>query len=96
MIGTQVSYPEQSRRDLERLQHDKDKLVEFYRRGYDEHGATARSIIDSVTENKETLFIWPYLKMPKLPQWYSKSGRVVIVGDGAHALPPSSGESTAF
>ena len=92
MIGMQVQYPEQSREDLERLQADHDKLAEFYRKGYDEWGHTARSIIDRVTENKETLYIWPFMKMPKLPRWYSDTGRIVIVGDGAHALPPSSGQ----
>lgn len=92
MIGMQVQYPQTSRDDLEKLQADKDKLVEFYTKDYDEWGPTATSIIDSVRENKETLYIWPYLRMPKLPQWYSDTGRVVIVGDGAHAVPPSSGQ----
>ena len=92
MIGMQVQYPEQSRKDLDDLQANKDKLVEFYRRGYEEHGATARSIIDAVTANRQTLYIWPFMKMPKLPRWYSDSGRVILCGDGAHALPPSSGQ----
>lgn len=92
MIGRQVQYPEQSRENLEKLQGDYDKLVEFYSKDYDEWGPTARSIIDQVTENKETLYIWPYLKIPKLSRWYSETGRVLIVGDGAHALPPSSGQ----
>lgn len=92
MIGTQTQYPEQSKEDLEKLQHDYDKLVGFYRKGYDEHGPTAQSIIDRITENKETCYIWPYLKMPRLPRWFSETGRVVMVGDGAHALPPSSGQ----
>ena len=42
MIGKQVQYPEQSREDLERLQEDKDKLVEFYTKDYDEWRPTAR------------------------------------------------------
>ena len=92
MVGLQVKYPEQSRDDLEKLQADHDKLAEFYRNGYDEWGRTAKSIIDSVTENKETLFIWPFLRMPKIPRWYSDTGRVIIVGDGAHSIPPSSGQ----
>ncbi|KAI5363493.1 Putative FAD-binding domain, FAD/NAD(P)-binding domain superfamily [Septoria linicola] len=92
MIGFQVQRPEQSRKDLEELQADKDKLVEFYRKGYEEHGATARSIIDAVAANKETLYIWPFMRMPRIAQWYSDSGRMILVGDGAHALPPSSGQ----
>lgn len=92
MIGTQVQYPEQSTDDLWRMQNDYDRLVEFYRKGYEEHGPTARSIIDQVAKNKETCYIWPYLKMPTLQRWFSDTGRVVMVGDGAHALPPSSGQ----
>lgn len=92
MIGIQVQYPEQSRKDLDELQANKDKLVELYRRGYDERGATARSIIDAVTADRYTLYIWPFMKMPRLPQWFSNSGRVALCGDSAHALPPSSGQ----
>lgn len=92
MIGTQVQYPEQSREDLERLAKNYDQLAKFYTRDYDEHGSTAQSIIDQVLINKETLYIWPYLKMPTLQRWFSSTGRVIMVGDGAHALPPSSGQ----
>lgn len=92
MIGKQVRYPEQSRQDLENLMADKDKLAAFYLDRYEEYGPTARKIIDSVCARKETLYIWPFLKMPKIPQWYSRGGRIILVGDGAHALPPSSGQ----
>lgn len=92
MIGMQVQYPEQSKDDLQKLQTDYDRLVQFYTKDYEEHGATAQSIIDQIAKNKETCYIWPYLKMPTLPRWFSDTGRVVMVGDGAHALPPSSGQ----
>jgi 2-polyprenyl-6-methoxyphenol hydroxylase-like FAD-dependent oxidoreductase len=92
MIGRQIRYPEQSREDLDKLQTDYDKLVEFYRKDYDEWGPTAKKIIDSITANKETCYIWPFVRMPTLPQWFSNSGRVIIIGDGAHAVPPSSAQ----
>ncbi|KXS96337.1 hypothetical protein AC579_9896 [Pseudocercospora musae] len=92
MIGHQFQFTEQSRDELTKLQQDKDKLVEIYRRGYDEHGPTARSIIDSVAAHKELMHLWPFAKMPKLPRWFSETGRVILLGDGAHALPPSSGQ----
>jgi len=92
MTGLQVQYPQQSREDLEKMQADKDQLAEFYRKGYEEHGPTARSIIDAVVANKQSSYIWPFLKMPTLKQWYSDSGRVIIMGDAAHALPPSSAQ----
>lgn len=92
MVAVQVQWPEQSRKDLEELQANKDKLVEFFLRGYEEHGATARSILDAVAANRQSLYIWPFMKMPKLPQWYSNTGRVILCGDSAHAVPPSSGQ----
>lgn len=92
MIGSRVQYPEQSREDLDRLQADKDKLLEFYQKGYEDHGLTARSIIDAVARRKEDLFIWPFMRMPRLERWYSDTGRVVLMGDAAHAIPPSSGQ----
>ena len=92
MIGFQIQYPQQSRSDLEHLQRDKEKLLSFFRKDYSRWGETARKIIDAVSESKESLYIWPYLRMPRLECWYSGSGQVVIVGDGAHALPPSSGQ----
>ena len=92
MVGMQVKYPEQSRAGWEALAADGDKMAEFYRNGYDEWHNTARSIIDSVCANKETLYLWPFLKMPKLDHWFSNTGHVLIIGDAAHAVPPSSGQ----
>lgn len=92
MTGIQVNYPEQSREDLDHLQRDKDRQVAFYQHGYEEHGATAKSIIDAVVANKDACYIWPFMKMPKLERWYSDAGKFIIMGDAAHALPPSSAQ----
>ncbi|CAK1366997.1 unnamed protein product [Cercospora beticola] len=95
MIGLQTQHSQEySRTDLESLQNDKSRLLEFYKKSYSEHGPLARSIIDAIEQYKETLYIWPFMKMPKMSTWYSTkcSGRIILVGDGAHALPPSSGQ----
>jgi 2-polyprenyl-6-methoxyphenol hydroxylase-like FAD-dependent oxidoreductase len=95
MVGKQVQYPEQSREDLESLQADAERLAGFYRKDYEQYGPTARKVIDSVcatAAGKEGLYAWPFMKMPRIPRWYSDSGRVVMVGDAVHALPPSSGQ----
>lgn len=92
MVGMQVNYPEQTRAEWEKLSKDKEKQCDFYRKGYDQWHATARSIIDSVCAHQETMYLWPFMRMPKLERWYSLAGRVVIVGDAAHAVPPSSGQ----
>lgn len=92
MVGMQVKYPDQSRVEWESMAADRDKMASFFRNGYDQWHDTAKSIIDSVCANKETLYLWPFLRMPKLRSWYSSTGRVILVGDAAHAIPPSSGQ----
>lgn len=92
MFATQIHYPEQSRKDLANLQADPDRMLSFFTDKYDQWGATARKIIDALRRHKDSLFIWPFMKMPPLPRWFSESGRIVLIGDGAHALPPSSAQ----
>jgi 2-polyprenyl-6-methoxyphenol hydroxylase-like FAD-dependent oxidoreductase len=40
----------------------------------------------------DTLAIWPYYVVPKLETWYSHNKRVIILGDAAHAIPPTAGQ----
>ncbi|QGA14758.1 hypothetical protein EYB26_002414 [Talaromyces marneffei] len=47
----------------------------------------AVSKIDPAKVNK-----WPFFIVPKLDKWTSESKRVLIVGDAAHAIPPSAGQ----
>lgn len=92
MVGMQIQCPESNRAEWNSLAADKDKLCDFFRKGYGEWHDTARQIIDRVCEEKENIYLWPFLRMPKLERWYSASGRVVLLGDGAHAIPASSGQ----
>lgn len=92
MFAIQVKYPEQSRKDLENLQADPERILSFFTEKYDQWGQTCRKIIDALRERKGDLFIWPFLRMPTLERWYSGSGRIVLIGDGAHAVPPSSAQ----
>lgn len=64
---------------LEFLQQNNDHFPDFVK------NATAH--IDVATINK-----WPFFVVPKLDRWASDLRRVVIVGDAAHAIPPSAGQ----
>lgn len=92
MVGMQVQLPTFTRTDWERLSKDQDRMAELYRRDYDTRRGVARQIIDAVCARKEELFLWPFMRMPPLERWYSETGNVILVGDAAHALPPSSGQ----
>lgn len=92
MVAKQVQMEGKSREEWEKLSKDKDWLFSFHQQGYEQWGSTGKKIIDAISKNTETLYMWPYLRMAKLTRWYSESGRVIIMGDAAHALPPSSGQ----
>lgn len=92
MVGMQVKHPDQSRAEWEAMSADKDKMVDYFRTGYDDWHNTAKQIIDQVSVSKESLYLWPFLRMPMIEKWYSKTGRVLLLGDAAHAIPPSSGQ----
>lgn len=92
MVGMQIKHPDQSRADWEAASADKDKLVDHYRAGYDDWHDTAKQIIDQVCAKKDAIYLWPFLRMPQIEKWFSSTGRVLLVGDAVHALPPSSGQ----
>ena len=92
MVGMQVRLPEHTRAEWDALAADKEQLCAFFRRGYDEWHDTARQVIDQVCAARESIYLWPFLRMPRLKTWFSGTGRVVILGDAAHAVPPSSGQ----
>ena len=92
MVGLQKQHENLTREEWGALGQDKEKLCEFYRESYEEWGDTAKKMVDAVCRNKERLYAWPFMRMPKLERWYSETGRVVLLGDSAHAMPPSSGQ----
>lgn len=112
MIGKQTRMPEpelkegmkSAREAWEALSQDTTFVCEFYQHGYQQWGETGRKIIDAVCDEKrgrETLYLWPFMKMEKLERWWkaisgstntSTPGIALILGDAAHALPPSSGQ----
>lgn len=95
LAGTQKKYPEQTREGWERLFSAKDELLELLSSNKSAWPSLVQSVLDNVP--KETLSIWPFYLVPKLPSWTSSShsNRVIILGDAAHAIPPTAGQGAS-
>lgn len=92
MVGRQFPFPALDRTGWEALAHEPDKLYNMFCKDYEQWGPAGRSIMDLLSTRKEGVLLWPFHRMPKLSSWASSAGRVIIIGDAAHALPPSSGQ----
>lgn len=93
LAGTQLAWPEQDRKGWDALLADRQGLLDLFRRGYEEWPEIVQSALDNVP--LETLAIWPYYVVPKLESWFSGSKRAVIIGDAAHAIPPTAGQGAS-
>lgn len=93
--GRQFKYPapaaEDSARDVwEKLDHDKAKLKELLNDQKEEWSDVVQSALEAVEEDRITT--WPFHTLPKLESWASNGGRVIVLGDSAHAVPPTAGQ----
>lgn len=90
LIGRQKRAPQLNRAGWDALLKDKAWCVEFLRDG----AADFPDIVQRAVSHIETdqINLWPFYVVPRLEQWSSKQGRVVILGDAAHAIPPTAGQ----
>jgi 2-polyprenyl-6-methoxyphenol hydroxylase-like FAD-dependent oxidoreductase len=98
-------YPDQGRDGWKRISEDKKQLHEQLRSAKavpnsvskigDNVSSILSAIFESALENLDTesCYIWPYSRLAKLERWASATaGRVVIMGDAVHAIPPKGGK----
>ena len=65
-------------------------LVDFLRQDAKAFPKIVQNAVSSIPHNK--INIWPFYIVPKLDKWTSKHRRGIILGDAAHAIPPSAGQ----
>lgn len=90
LIGKQKRMAELSREGWEEFYADKDAAIAFLRQDAEIFGDVAVTATSAIPHEKTN--IWPFYVIPKLDSWSSNKRRVLLVGDSAHAVPPSSGQ----
>ncbi|KAH6888476.1 hypothetical protein B0T10DRAFT_548936 [Thelonectria olida] len=93
LIGKQYRFagPEPDREEWKKLNADKTWAVDFLRQGHEDFRPIVGNATTSISTDK--INIWPFYLLPKLDTWASdKQARVLILGDAAHAMPPTAGQ----
>ncbi|KAK1753785.1 hypothetical protein QBC47DRAFT_430762 [Echria macrotheca] len=91
LIGRQKHLPKDlDRQGLAVLTADKDSHIAFLRQGIDAFPDIVRNAVSSIPTDK--MNVWPFYVVPRLERWASERRRIVILGDAAHAIPPSAGQ----
>ncbi|KAF7561037.1 hypothetical protein G7046_g3117 [Stylonectria norvegica] len=94
LIGKQrlLTGPEPDKEGWKEITSNKEWCIDFLREGSDDYPAIVRHAVSALSSDKVNL--WPFYLLPKLDSWTSKDkhGRVIILGDAAHAIPPTAGQ----
>ncbi|KAF3931025.1 hypothetical protein ABW20_dc0102918 [Dactylellina cionopaga] len=90
MAGTQRPFPAQTREGWDALAKDPKFLHGFLEEGIEHRQPIVQSAIRNI--DTDSIYIWAFHTLPKLPKWSSPGGRIIILGDAAHAIPPTTGQ----
>lgn len=90
LAGTQRRHPEETREGWARIAGDREFQRAFLLEGLEERSQLMQSAARGIQD--ESIYTWPFYITPKLERWHSEKGRVVVIGDGAHAIPPTMGQ----
>ncbi|KAG6364609.1 hypothetical protein INS49_006211 [Diaporthe citri] len=90
LIGKQRRVAEQDRAAWEKTLADKDDAVRFLQQDQEHFSDVVRNAVSHI--DPENINVWPFFVVPKLDRWASEKRRVIILGDAAHAIPPSAGQ----
>ena len=89
-MGKQRRMKELTREGWDEFFADKESLVKFLQQDAEAFGEVAISATQNIPHDR--INVWPFYVIPKLDKWASEKRRVVILGDSAHAIPPSAGQ----
>lgn len=80
------------------LSTDRGRLLALIKEAYETPTTSPLilNVIKDMEDRQTPLVMWAQFILPSLPSWRSKHGRVVIIGDAAHAIPPAGGQGAAM
>lgn len=90
LAGTQRRHAEETREGWARIATDHKFHREFLLEGLEHRSELMASAARGITD--ESIYTWPFYITPQLTRWHSEHGRVVVIGDGAHAISPTMGQ----
>ena len=93
LVGTQRKFPEQDKAGWDALRANNEKLQRMFRTNKSEWPDLVQSAMENMMLDR--LSIWPYYVVPHLGTWASQKKRVIILGDAAHAIPPTAGQGAS-
>jgi 2-polyprenyl-6-methoxyphenol hydroxylase-like FAD-dependent oxidoreductase len=92
-VGRQYRYPVQDRSGWDVLMKNKEELVDMHQRDMSDWSDLVNSAQEQINgDAAHSLTIWPFHTVPRLDKWATDDGRVIIIGDAAHAIPPTAGQ----
>ncbi|CAK7210112.1 hypothetical protein SCUCBS95973_000681 [Sporothrix curviconia] len=93
LIGKQRRVLEHERADWEQrasMADGRANAVAFLQQDADQYPAIVANAVAHIDPAR--INVWPFYVVPKLDHWASAARRVILLGDAAHAIPPSAGQ----
>ncbi|KAJ2972112.1 hypothetical protein NQ176_g7341 [Zarea fungicola] len=92
-VGRQYKYEPQDRAGWAAMLRAKQAVIDMLQRDPNAWTPLVQSVqAQASTPDAHFLNVWPFYTVPKMDRWHSATGKVVILGDAAHAIPPSAGQ----
>jgi len=90
------SMPDRSREEWEKLGNDAEALRGILVNAFCQGPWSEQIEIMCREASAESFSIWPINMVPWLSSWRSRSGKIILIGDAAHAIAPAGAQGGAM